>query len=46
MLLPFLIAKGPRIWASADGRVMLRIYAAQVGVMVSIALVFRFFMLG
>lgn len=46
MLLPFVIAKAPRIWASPDARAMLSIYASQVAVLVTVALAFRFLVLG
>jgi hypothetical protein len=46
MLLPLLISRTLQpIWASADGRAMLRIYAAQVGVLVSVSLALRFLVL-
>lgn len=47
MLLPFLISNAVRpIWASAEGRAMLKIYAIEVGVLVSIALAFKALVLG
>lgn len=47
MLLPFLISRAlVPIVACADGRAMLRIYAAQVGVMFTMGLAFKFLLLG
>lgn len=41
------MSEGPRpIWASGEGRAMLGIYAAQVGVLVTVALVFKFLVIG
>lgn len=46
MLVPFLISKTVLpMCASADGRAMLGIFAAQVGVLVSVALTLRFLVL-
>jgi hypothetical protein len=46
MLLPFLISRTLQpIWVNAEGPAMLRIYAAAVGVLVSLALALRFLVL-